>query len=137
MTVRAHGVDLVDVARIEQMHAEHGDRFVHRVFTAHEAGYAQSGGALCAQRLAARFAAKEATFKAIGTGLRDGMCWTDVEVRVLPSGAPTLELTGRVAEIAREQGITKWLVSLSHAGGFAYASVIGISESAVGVIGFS
>ncbi|MSQ91302.1 MAG: holo-[acyl-carrier-protein] synthase [Phycisphaerales bacterium] len=125
----AHGIDLVDVERIERMLAEHGERFLERVFTPSEQAYAQSGGARRADRLAARFAAKEAIFKAIGTGLRSGMSWTEIEVRVLPSGAPAIALSGRVAEVAEEQGISGWLVSLSHAGGFAFASVIGLSGS--------
>lgn len=132
MNAVAHGIDLVDIDRIQRMLTEHGDRFLQRVFTSAEQEYAKSGGVRCAERLAARFAAKEAVLKAIGTGLRSGMSWTEIEVRVLPSGAPMIATSGRVAEVTGECGISNWLLSLSHSGGFAIASVIGVSSSPTG-----
>ncbi|MDA0214240.1 MAG: holo-ACP synthase [Planctomycetota bacterium] len=132
MNAVAHGIDLVDIERIQRMLNEHGDRFLQRVFTSTEQEYAKSGGVRCSERLAARFAAKEAVLKAIGTGLRTGMTWTDIEVRVLPSGAPMIATSGRVAEIAVSRGIATWLISISHSGGFAIASVIGISSTQTG-----
>ena len=131
MNAVAHGIDFVDIQRIQQLLSDHGDRFLQRVFTAAEQEYAKSGGVRCAERLAARFAAKEAVLKAIGTGLRTGMTWTDIEVRVLPSGSPTIATSGRVAEIAAQQRIASWLISISHSGGFAIASVIGISPKPI------
>lgn len=128
MNAIAHGIDLVDIARIERMLADHGDRFLQRVFTPLEQQYAQAGGMRGAERLAARFAAKEAVLKALGTGLRSGMSWTEIEVGILPSGAPTLVTTGCVDAVARERTIASWLISLSHSGGFAVASVIGVSS---------
>lgn len=125
MSIHAHGIDLVDVARIERMLADHGDRFLERVFTAHERGDCDSTPARRAERLAARFAVKEAALKALGTGWRSGIAWTDVETRLQPSGAPMLTLHGRAREIAAEQGLVRWMVSISHAGGLAIASVIG------------
>ena len=80
------------------------------------------------EHLAARFAAKEAALKALGTGWRSGIAWTDVEVVLEPSGAPRVKLSGVAAEVAKERGITEMLVSLSNAGGFAMASVIAIGE---------
>ena len=124
MTALCHGIDLVEIARIDQMVNDHGERFLGRVFTRHEREYAIAGGRQQAERLAARFAAKEAVLKAIGTGLTSAMAWTDIEVRTLASGAPSLVLSGRVAQLASEQSITWWRISLSHAGGFAFACVI-------------
>ncbi len=126
MTPLVHGVDLVEVARIARLASEHADRFLGRVFTPAERAYCLAGRR-CDEHLAARFAAKEATMKALGTGWRSGIAWTDVEVVSLPSGAPTLRLSGRAAELAESQRIVRWLVSLSHTREHAIASVIGVS----------
>jgi len=125
-----HGIDLVEIARIDHMLAEHGEQFLARVFTPHEQAAADGLGKRKVERLAARFAAKEATLKAIGTGLRSRMCWTDIEVMTLPSGAPSLRVSGEVARVSRQQGIGGWSISLSHAGGFAVASVLALSDAA-------
>jgi holo-[acyl-carrier protein] synthase len=125
MTVVAHGVDLVEVARIAEMLDTHGDRFPSRCFTATERAYADSASGLRAQRYAARFAAKEAVLKALGTGWRDGISWQDIEVSRLPSGRPALRLRGRCAEIAAGLRISSWHLSLSHTAGSAIASVLG------------
>jgi len=120
----AHGIDLVEVSRIAAMVDRHGDRFLERVFTPGERAYALESRKRGEERLAARFAAKEAVLKALGTGWRSGIAWTDVEVVSLPSGAPELRLSGRAAEIARERGIERWLLSLSHTSVAAIASAI-------------
>jgi holo-[acyl-carrier protein] synthase len=122
--VLGHGVDLANVARIERMLQEHPDRFAERVFTAVERAYADAGGVRRAERYAARFAAKEAAMKALGTGWRSGIAWTDAEVVHGADGAPTLRVHGRLAEIAAERGIDAWLISLSHTDELAMASVI-------------
>ncbi len=124
MRVVGHGIDVTEVARIEQLLRDHGERFLARVYTRHERGFAAEGGKRQGERLAARFAAKEAVLKALGTGMRTGLAWTDIEVRMLPSGAPTIALEGRAAELAAGLGICAWHVSLTHAGGLAVASVI-------------
>jgi holo-[acyl-carrier protein] synthase len=127
MNVIGHGVDIVSISRIEAMLGEHGERFVERCFTEVERRYAEAGSRRRSERYAARFACKEAVLKALGTGLRDGIAWTDMEVVNEPSGRPRLRLDGRCAELAAERGIVGWHVSLSHAGeagGFAVASVI-------------
>lgn len=118
-----HGVDLVEVARIALMIEAHAHQFLNRVYTAAEQHYADSSKRRL-EHYAARFAAKEAALKALGTGWRDGIAWTDCEVVLLPSGAPTLRLSGRAAELAAEAGITRWFVSLSHTETHAMASVI-------------
>jgi holo-[acyl-carrier protein] synthase len=125
MSVIAHGVDLVDIARIETMLREHDQRFVERCFTDGERRYAEASRRLRAQRYAARFACKEAVMKALGTGWRDGISWRDIEVVREPSGSPRLVLTGRCAELAGRLNIARWHVTLSHTPLCAMASVIG------------
>ena len=87
------GTDLVDIRRIEQTIARHGDRFINRIYTEVERGRAERK-ANRVETYAKRFAAKEACAKALGTGLRAGVWWRDMGVVNLPSGRPTLELTG-------------------------------------------
>ncbi|MCA9287967.1 MAG: holo-ACP synthase [Phycisphaerales bacterium] len=125
MTPLAHGIDIVPVDRIERLLDQHGPRFLDRCFTPHEREVCL-GHARAAERLAARFAAKEAAFKALGTGWSGGIAWTDAEVVTQASGAPALVLHAAAAERAAALGITAWFVSLSHAGGMAVASVIGV-----------
>jgi holo-[acyl-carrier protein] synthase len=129
MVILGHGIDLVSVQRIERMLHDHGDRFKSRCFTPAEQGYAESGSLRCAERYASRFAAKEAVLKALGTGWRDGIAWTDMEVVRQPSGQPTIRLSGRCAQIADERGISTWWLSLSHIDDMAVASVIACSPS--------
>ncbi|MAY75846.1 MAG: holo-[acyl-carrier-protein] synthase [Phycisphaerae bacterium] len=126
MSVVAHGIDLCEVERIARMIERHGDRFLTRCFTAAELAYADASAKRRDEHLAARFAAKEAVLKAIGTGWSQGIAWTDVEVTRANSGAPGVQLTGRAAAIAIERGIERWSLSLSHAGGMAVASAIGL-----------
>lgn len=126
MAVVGHGIDLVEVTRIAGMIDRHGERFLARCFTPGERAYAE-GRKRRDEHLAARFAAKEAVLKALGTGWRGGIAWTDVEVTLEPSGAPTLRLTGQAAQYAEELGARRWVLSLTHAGGFAAASAIALS----------
>ena len=122
--ILGHGIDLVDVARIASMRARLGDRFLERCFTDDEAEYALARPKRTDEHLAARFAAKEAALKAIGTGWTRGIAWTDVSVRSEPSGRPGLLVAGVAGEYAAELGIDRWHLSLSHTGGLAIASVI-------------
>lgn len=126
MSIIGHGVDIIEISRIREMLERHGEHFLARVFTPAEVGYCREHADPC-PRLAARFAAKEAALKVIGTGWRDGIAWTDVEVVTLPSGAPTLVVRNKAAEVAAGLGIRAWLVSLSHSKENAIASVIGES----------
>jgi holo-[acyl-carrier protein] synthase len=87
--------------------------------------YADGGGKVRAARYAARFAAKEAVLKALGTGWTQGTSWNEIEVSRDPAGRPSITLTGRCAEIAAELGIESWHLSLSHSKANAIASVIG------------
>lgn len=123
MPVLGHGIDLVETARIGRMLADHPDRFLHRCFTATEIADAGEGPRRV-EHLAARFAAKEAALKALGTGWAEGVGWTDFAVVRLASGAPELRISGRAAAIARGRGITRWHISLTHTESLASASVI-------------
>lgn len=123
MQILAHGVDAVEIPRIARMLETHGERFVQRCFTPAERRYADA--ATPARRYAARFAGKEAVLKALGTGLAGGITWLDVEISRAATGQPGVVLTGRCAQIARELGVVRWHVSLSHTRNTALASVIG------------
>lgn len=124
MEIIGHGVDLVEVGRIRDLAERHGERFFERCFTAGERAYADSRPKRRFEHYAARFAAKEALLKALGTGLRNGISWTDIEVRTEPSGRPGIALSGRCAALAREAGIDAWFLSMSHTEAQAIASVI-------------
>jgi holo-[acyl-carrier protein] synthase len=117
------GVDIVETARIRRAIERHGRRFLERVYTAGEIAYAQRK-ANAAERYAARFAAKEAGMKAIGTGWRRGVRWRDFEVANLGSGKPELKLHGRAAEIARSLGVRRAALSITHTKESAIAFVI-------------
>ncbi|MGE5321301.1 MAG: holo-[acyl-carrier-protein] synthase [Actinomycetota bacterium] len=117
------GVDVAEVARIRAARERFGDRFLARVFTPEEVRYCTSK-ANSAERLAARFAAKEAGMKAIGTGLRRGVTWHDLEVFREPGGRPALRLSGKAAEFAARLGANRVHLSLSHTAEQAIAFVI-------------
>ena len=123
-TIIGHGVDLVENRRVSELIEKHGERFLARVFTENERAYADSSKKRKMEHYAARFAAKEAVFKALGTGWRNGMAWTDVEVVRQSTGQPTIILTGRAEELAIKMGIKQWHISLSHTATHAIASVI-------------
>ncbi len=126
MGIVGHGIDIVKVSRVAEMLAEHGERFLTRCFTAGERTYSMRGPR-AAEHLAVRFAAKEAVLKAIGTGWRDGIAWTDVEVVLEPSGKPGVRLANVAESTALRLGITSWSLSLSHTEDSAIASAIGSS----------
>jgi holo-[acyl-carrier protein] synthase len=117
------GTDLAEVGRIRNSIERYRDRFLGRVYTDAERAYA-SRKANTAERFAARFAAKEAGMKAIGTGWRRGVTWKDFEVINEPSGRPTLRLTGVAQRIAKEMGVERISISLTHTAEMALAVVI-------------
>jgi holo-[acyl-carrier protein] synthase len=121
----AHGIDIVEIARFAALLDRHPDRARARLFTPAELAYA-AGKKRELEHLAARFAAKEAALKALGTGWADGLAWTDVEVTRDHAGRPGLVLHNRAAVLAAERGISSWLISLSHTDTHAIASVIGV-----------
>ena len=118
------GVDLCEVSRMKKaVTAPHGRRLIERVFTPREIAYAERK-ANPYERFAARFAAKEAGMKALGTGWRGGLAWQDLEVVSLPSGRPTLQLHRRAAEIAAKLGVVNIALSITHTAEQALAMVI-------------
>ena len=117
------GSDLAQVDRIRKSIGQYGDRFLNRVYTDRERAYSLSK-ANSAERFAARFAAKEAGMKAIGTGWRRGVTWKDFEVVNETSGRPVLHLTGVALQIADRIGVERISISLTHTAEFALAVVI-------------
>jgi holo-[acyl-carrier protein] synthase len=127
MRIIGHGIDLVEVSRIERMVEKFGDRFLERVFTEIEVAHSR-GRKRHAEHLAGRFAAKEAVLKTLGTGWAQGIGWRDVEVDTQPTGRPFLRLAGHAARLAKSNGITEWHLSITHTDGHAMASVIAVGE---------
>lgn len=117
-----NGLDVVDIRRISASLDRFGERFMHRLFRDDEIAYALSGEGLAPERLAARFAAKEAAIKAFDLS-ETGVSWRDIEVRRLPGGACELALHGRAARRVAELGVQHMALSLSHDGEYAAAVV--------------
>jgi holo-[acyl-carrier protein] synthase len=117
------GIDICEVPRIEAAFLRFGERFLRRVFTDGEIRYADRK-ANRFERYAARFAAKEAGMKAIGTGWRRGVRWRDFEVVNLPTGKPTLVFHGKAREFADRLGVTNVALSITHTKAQAMASVV-------------
>jgi holo-[acyl-carrier protein] synthase len=122
MNILGLGLDATDIPRIADVFARYGDRFLRRIFTAGEIAY-------CTRRknpvphLAARFAAKEAGMKALGTGHSRGVLWQDLEV-VRVSGPPQLRLHGGAAARAQRLGVESSLLTLTHSESLAVAQVL-------------
>ncbi|MDF1808423.1 MAG: holo-ACP synthase [Phycisphaerales bacterium] len=127
MPIIGTGVDIVETSRIASLLGNHPERFLERCFTETEQVDSKSPKRQL-EHLAARFAAKEAALKAIGTGWAQGIGWTDIEVVKDQSGKPRLNVTGKAAEIADELGVSKWHLSLTHISTHAVATVIAESE---------
>jgi holo-[acyl-carrier protein] synthase len=117
------GTDLIEIERIERSVARFGERFLERVFTPGEIAYchAKKGSA---ESFAARFAAKEAGAKALGTGISRGVSWKEFEVKRKPGQRPELHLSGRAAEIALELGVKRMSLSLTHSREMSMAVVV-------------
>lgn len=113
------GVDIIEVSRVARALHRFGDRFLHRVYTAEEITYCRGR----VPELAARFSAKEAISKALGTGLA-GISWTEMEILADRRGKPTVTLHGRAEERAQNLGLDTWAVSLSHSDDHAIAMVV-------------
>lgn len=129
MNAIAHGVDIVEVARIAEMLSRHPDRFRERVFTPAELAAADAKTTHNDTRLihlAGRFAAKEAVMKALSTGWGQGVGFTDVEILAASTGAPTVTLHNAALAHAQSLGIRSWLISISHTSTTAIASAIAI-----------
>ncbi len=119
------GFDIVQIAQMTTSLTHFGDAFTHRLFTRDELNYATQDVGLCAERLAARFAAKEAVIKALQLS-EVGVDWRQIEVIKLPLGRCCLQMHGLVAQLASDYGVTQWLLSMSHDGDYAGAIVIAL-----------
>jgi holo-[acyl-carrier protein] synthase len=120
--IRGIGVDIIEVDRIRRATARWGDGFLSRVFTAGERRHA-GASRTSAERLAGRFAAKEAVMKALGLGWRR-MAWREIEIEGDPLGRPVVRLTGRAAQVAADLGVQAWFVSISHTRDLAVAHAV-------------
>ena len=117
------GVDLAEVPRIKHSIERFGDKFIRRIYTPREIAYVERK-ANKFERYAARFAAKEAGMKAIGTGWKRGVTWQDFEVTNLPSGKPTLHFHGVAAKVAESLNVRNVSLSLTHTAELGMAHVI-------------
>ena len=126
MPIVGTGVDIIEVERVQRAitRAGTGRRFRARVFTEREIVYCESRGRPRYQSYAARFAAKEAAMKALGTGWNRNVSWAEIEVVRERGHAPTIALHGKTAEFARRRNITRLHLSLSHTAQGAIAHVI-------------
>ncbi len=130
MRIIGTGIDIVEIDRIRGMAQRHGERFVGRVYTDDE----RRRLALLADPapyLAGRWAVKEAVMKALGTGLTGGITWKDINVVRDPSGAPRVVLSGVARARARELGMGRMLVSITHGRDLAVAHAMGVAEDGV------
>lgn len=118
------GTDLIEIARIERSLGRYGERFLERVFTPGEIAFCLQKGKGAAESLAARFAAKEAAAKSLGTGISRGVSWRDFEVERAPGEAPRMILRGRAAERAAALGVVRSALSLTHDRNLAMAVVV-------------
>ncbi len=117
------GIDLTEIARIQKTIARFGDRFLDRIYTPREKAYCMRKRK-AAESFAARFAAKEAAAKALGTGISHGVTWLEIEVTRAPSGRPGLQFFGRAARLAASLGVMHAALSLTHTENLAMASVV-------------
>lgn len=117
------GIDLTEIGRIQHSLDRYGQRFLDHIFTAAEQAYCLRKKK-AAESLAARFAAKEAAAKALGTGISHGVNWLEIEVVREPSGRPTLQFHGRASKIAAHLGAVRASLSITHSNETAMASVI-------------
>jgi holo-[acyl-carrier protein] synthase len=117
------GYDMVEVSRLELVLSRWGSRFEERVFTPLELAYCKSKKN-CVQRMACRFAAKEAVFKALGTGWQGGVGWTDIEVTNDGLGKPSIILSGKTGQLSRQLGVSNVFVSMTDTKDYGAAQVI-------------
>jgi holo-[acyl-carrier protein] synthase len=118
------GTDLIETRRVQESIERYGERFLERIFTEGEIAYCMRKRKNAAESFAARFAAKEAGAKALGTGISHGVSWKEFEVRREASGRPTLHLSGRAAELAEAMGVRRVQLSLTHSRELALAVVV-------------
>ncbi len=123
MDIVGHGIDIVELQKIQRILQLYEEDFLDQCFTELEQRKAPLG-VNRVRHIAGNFAAKEAVLKALGTGFGDGVGFTDVEISRSPSGAPTVRLSGGAANVAVALGVQRWLISISHSEAFAVASAL-------------
>jgi holo-[acyl-carrier protein] synthase len=128
MTIIGHGIDLVEVARIKAELESPTKKWAEKVYSDDERAQADDPPKHI-RYYAGRFAGKEAVAKALGTGFSGKVTWNDIEILRMPSGAPTVRLSGGALEVADGLGVKGWVISISHADGFATASAIAFGEA--------
>ncbi len=126
MDIVGIGTDIVECVRIGRMIEQHGELFLHRVYTWREIRYCQTRKHAI-EHFAGRWAAKEAIFKCLGTGWRRGLCWTDLEIRNDLSGAPRLHLCGAARDRVQSMRVADILITISHCRAYATATAIGLA----------
>jgi holo-[acyl-carrier protein] synthase len=131
MEIVGIGTDIVECLRIGRMLEEHGELFLNRVYTPREIRYCQARKH-ATEHFAGRWAAKEAVLKCLGTGWRNGLCWTDMEIRNDPQGKPRMVLRGAARDRAQQMRIGNVLVSISHCR--AYATALAVAVKADGAL---
>lgn len=127
MSVLGLGIDLAEVSRIRALLQKNGDKFKQRVFTKGEISYCDSK-ADPALHFAARFAAKEAASKALGTGFSEGIGWQEIETVSSENGAPSIKLHRAAADRAAAMGVGVMMVTLTHTADMAAASVVAVAK---------
>jgi len=128
MEILGIGTDIVECPRIGRMIEQHGELFLRRVYTEREIRYCQARKHAI-EHFAGRWAAKESILKAIGTGWTRGICWTDLEVRNVPSGRPRVVLGCGAKDAARSRGVGEILISISHCRTYATAYALALGAT--------
>lgn len=124
MATRGVGIDIIEITKIKETAEKRGERFLSRVFSELEREYCEKKGPNRYQHYAARFAAKEAFLKALGTGWQKGIRWTDVEISNDPLGKPRIDLRGKAKQIAMDLDASQVVVSISHCENYVVACAI-------------
>ncbi|NLV92283.1 MAG: holo-ACP synthase [Firmicutes bacterium] len=124
------GTDIIEIDRVGRAWTRKGTRFVDKICSPREAKYILRGNQKAQwERMAARFAGKEAVMKALGTGWRRGVAWREIEILHEPSGRPYVNLLGKTAQLAEKMGIKTFHISMSHNDSVAVAYVIALGDS--------
>jgi holo-[acyl-carrier protein] synthase len=126
MEIVGIGTDIVECLRIGRMIEQYGELFLNRVYTEREIRYCQERKR-ATEHFAGRWAAKEAILKCLGSGMRRGLCWTDMEIRHTPDGGPKVYLCGAARDLAESLHIADILISISHCRAYATAHAIAIA----------
>ncbi len=134
MRILGHGIDLMELAKVQQHLCAPQEDWIDAVFSADERAQADPrphdvefyGG---------RYSAKEAVVKAIGTGFSEDVAWLDIEILRQPAGSPKVRVSGGALAVANALGVTRWFVSISHSGGYAVASVLAAGRLSAGRAG--